>query len=91
MANILSNLLSLFGLGGKAAATGSGLRYTELLVGDGVPVKSGDVVTVHYTGWLDENGKKGKNLILQWIEEKVFNFQSVPAKSSKDGMKGWWG
>jgi FKBP-type peptidyl-prolyl cis-trans isomerase FkpA len=41
----------------KAITTASGLVYEDLRVGDGATVKSGDTVTVNYTGWL-ANGTK---------------------------------
>lgn len=34
--------------------TASGLRYRDLRVGDGAMPKAGDVVEVHYTGWLTD-------------------------------------
>jgi FKBP-type peptidyl-prolyl cis-trans isomerase FkpA len=37
--------------------TASGLMIEELAVGEGDTAKSGDRVTVHYTGWLT-NGRK---------------------------------
>ncbi len=37
--------------------TASGLMIEDLAVGDGAAAKSGDQVTVHYTGWLT-NGRK---------------------------------
>ncbi|MBL7662425.1 FKBP-type peptidyl-prolyl cis-trans isomerase [bacterium] len=40
--------------------TKTGLGYTDEKVGAGVEATSGKMVTVHYTGWLDEAGKKGK-------------------------------
>ena len=39
--------------------TPSGLRYTDEAVGTGAPAKAGQTVQVHYTGWLDQGGKKG--------------------------------
>ncbi len=38
-------------------STESGLRYEDTTIGDGDEAKSGDKVTVHYTGWL-VNGTK---------------------------------
>src|SRR5215213_6045194 len=35
----------------------SGLKYTDLQAGEGDEARSGQTVTVHYTGWL-ENGTK---------------------------------
>src|SRR5947209_6022798 len=39
------------------APYGQGLRYVDLLGGDGEPVRSGDVVEVRYTGMLHADGK----------------------------------
>ena len=41
----------------KEVTLPSGLRYTDLAPGEGEPAKAGDVVEVHYTGWLTD-GKK---------------------------------
>ena len=41
----------------KETVTPSGLKYVDQKVGTGAEAKSGDVVSVHYTGWL-ENGTK---------------------------------
>ena len=40
-----------------ATTTASGLMIEELVAGDGKTARSGDEVTVHYTGWLT-NGRK---------------------------------
>ncbi len=37
--------------------TASGLMIEDLAVGDGAAAKSGDHVTVHYTGWLTDGRK----------------------------------
>lgn len=34
--------------------TQSGLEYHDLKNGEGEPATRGDMVTVHYTGWLDD-------------------------------------
>jgi FKBP-type peptidyl-prolyl cis-trans isomerase FkpA len=41
----------------QEVTTPSGLKYTDLQVGDGAEAKAGQQVSVHYTGWL-ENGTK---------------------------------
>jgi FKBP-type peptidyl-prolyl cis-trans isomerase len=41
----------------KEVTLPSGLRYTDLAPGEGEEAKAGDVVEVHYTGWLTD-GKK---------------------------------
>ena len=37
-----------------------GLKYTDTKTGDGAAAKAGNKVSVNYTGWLYENGAKGK-------------------------------
>ena len=39
--------------------TPSGLQYIDVAQGDGAVAQSGQHVTVHYTGWLFENGQQG--------------------------------
>jgi FKBP-type peptidyl-prolyl cis-trans isomerase len=46
--------------GGKVETTSSGLSYQDSVVGTGAEAQKGKLVFVHYTGWLDENGAKGK-------------------------------
>src|SRR4051812_2374181 len=41
----------------KVITTDSGLKYIDLKEGNGATAKKGDMVAVHYTGWL-KNGKK---------------------------------
>jgi peptidylprolyl isomerase len=41
----------------KEITTPSGLKYTDLKVGKGMEAKQGDIVVVHYTGWLEDNTK----------------------------------
>jgi FKBP-type peptidyl-prolyl cis-trans isomerase len=37
-----------------------GLKYADTKTGDGAAAKAGNKVSVHYTGWLSDNGAKGK-------------------------------
>jgi FKBP-type peptidyl-prolyl cis-trans isomerase FkpA len=39
--------------------TPSGLQYEDTVVGTGAQAQAGRNVTVHYTGWLYENGAQG--------------------------------
>ena len=39
--------------------TASGLQFEDTVVGGGAEAKPGRNVTVHYTGWLYENGQQG--------------------------------
>ncbi len=42
--------------------TPSGLEIDDSLVGDGPEAKAGDIVTVHYTGWLTDGSKFDSSL-----------------------------
>jgi FKBP-type peptidyl-prolyl cis-trans isomerase FkpA len=39
--------------------TATGLQYEDTVVGEGDEAKKGQSVTVHYTGWLFNDGEKG--------------------------------
>ena len=43
---------------GNGRRTLTGLRYWDITVGTGAEAKPGQTVRVHYTGWLERNGKK---------------------------------
>jgi peptidylprolyl isomerase len=45
---------------GKTITTPMGLKIIDTKVGTGVQPKKGQTVVVNYTGWLYENGAKGK-------------------------------
>jgi peptidylprolyl isomerase len=45
---------------GKSMTTPSGLQITDTKLGTGATPKTGQTCVVHYTGWLYENGAKGK-------------------------------
>jgi FKBP-type peptidyl-prolyl cis-trans isomerase len=48
------------GLAGSEVTTQSGLKYTDLKVGDGATPRTGQGVSVHYIGWL-ESGREFNN------------------------------
>jgi FKBP-type peptidyl-prolyl cis-trans isomerase len=58
-------ILAAMPLGRSDAATNqviempNGLKYTDTKTGDGATAASGNKVSVHYTGWLYNNGAKG--------------------------------
>ena len=39
--------------------TATGLQYEDTVVGDGAEATKGQTVTVHYTGWLYNDGEQG--------------------------------
>jgi peptidylprolyl isomerase len=45
---------------GKTVTTPTGLQITDSKVGSGATPKTGQTCVMHYTGWLYENGAKGK-------------------------------
>ena len=52
----------------------SGLKYTDTVVGTGAEAKRGEKVTVHYTGWLYNNGQKGKKFDSSLDRNEPFSF-----------------
>jgi peptidylprolyl isomerase len=55
-------------------STPSGLKIIELKVGTGASPKPGQTVVVHYTGWLYDNGKKGKKFDSSLDRGQPFEF-----------------
>ena len=55
--------------------TPSGLKYDEVKVGNGAQAVSGKNVEVHYTGWLNENGHKGKKFDSSLDRGQPFEFK----------------
>lgn len=55
-------------------STPSGLRYTEEAAGTGAQAKAGQTVDVHYTGWLDQGGQKGRKFDSSRDRGQPFSF-----------------
>lgn len=70
---------------GKVMKTKSGLGYDDVKVGTGVEALSGKSVTVQYTGWLDEGGKKGKKFDSSLDSGAPFSFPLGAGRV----IKGW--
>jgi len=52
----------------------SGLEYEVIQEGTGVSPKKGQQVTVHYTGWLDNNGELGVKFDSSLDRKEPFTF-----------------
>src|SRR5258708_27079400 len=59
---------------GKPMTTASGLQVIDSKVGDGTSPKSGQICVMHYTGWLYENGQKGKKFDSSVDRNEPFEF-----------------
>ncbi len=53
----------------------NGLRYIDEKVGTGPTPQTGQTVVVHYTGWLDDGGKKGKKFDSSRDRGSPFSFK----------------
>lgn len=58
----------------ETITTGSGLSYIDTKRGVGPAAKAGQSVAVHYTGWLYENGEKGKKFDSSRDRGRPFTF-----------------
>jgi peptidylprolyl isomerase len=57
-----------------AAATAPQLQVTDIKPGSGLTPKPGQTCVVHYTGWLYENGVKGKKFDSSVDRKTPFSF-----------------
>ncbi|HKT65165.1 MAG TPA: FKBP-type peptidyl-prolyl cis-trans isomerase [Burkholderia sp.] len=71
--------------------TASGLQYEDVVVGDGAEATAGKYVTVHYTGWLYENGQAGKKFDSSKDRNDPFAFHlggGMVIKGWDEGVQG---
>jgi FKBP-type peptidyl-prolyl cis-trans isomerase FkpA len=72
--------------------TPSGLQYIDLTVGKGEVAKTGDQVSVHYTGWLQNpDGSKGRKFDSSKDRGQPFQFglgQGQVIKGWDEGVQG---
>ena len=74
--------------------TPSGLQYEDAKIGDGPVAKSGESVTVHYTGWLSDPGApdgRGKKFDSSKDRNQPFVFrldQGMVIKGWDEGVQG---
>jgi FKBP-type peptidyl-prolyl cis-trans isomerase FkpA len=71
--------------------TPSGLQYTDNIVGDGAEAKAGQHVTVHYTGWLYNDGEQGAKFDSSRDRNDPFDFPlgaGMVIKGWDEGVQG---
>src|SRR5580692_9713070 len=59
---------------GKPMTTASGLQIIDTKAGTGASPKPGQICVMHYTGWLYENGQKGKKFDSSVDRNEPFEF-----------------
>ena len=59
---------------GAPMTTPSGLQITDTKVGTGATPRPGQICVMHYTGWLYENGAKGKKFDSSVDRNEPFEF-----------------
>ena len=69
----------------KAVTTPSGLQITDTEVGSGPSPKPGQICVMHYTGWLYQNGAKGKKFDSSVDRGQPFEF----AIGKRQVIGGW--
>jgi peptidylprolyl isomerase len=70
---------------GKTMTTSSGLQITDTKVGEGAAPKTGQTCVMHYTGWLYQNGEKGKKFDSSVDRGEPFEF----AIGTHQVIRGW--
>src|ERR1700754_3840734 len=70
---------------GKAMTTASGLQIIDTKEGTGASPKPGQTCIMHYTGWLYENGQKGKKFDSSVDRNEPFDFPIGTGRV----IKGW--
>jgi len=71
--------------------TASGLQFEDTVVGTGAEAKPGRNVTVHYTGWLYENGEQGAKFDSSKDRDEPFIFSlgaGMVIKGWDEGVQG---
>ncbi len=70
---------------GNEVTTKSGLKYIDTKAGTGEEAMKGMTVTVHYTGWLYVDGKRGTKFDSSVDRGQPFNFKLGAGQV----IKGW--
>ena len=72
---IATQLASAQTAGKKPMTTASGLQIIDSKEGTGATPKTGQTCVMHYTGWLYENGQKGKKFDSSVDRNEPFEFK----------------
>jgi FKBP-type peptidyl-prolyl cis-trans isomerase FkpA len=70
---------------GKPMTTSSGLQITDSKIGTGATPKPGQICVMHYTGWLYQDGTKGKKFDSSLDRGQPFEFPL----GRKQVIAGW--
>lgn len=65
--------------------TVSGLTYEDIEIGTGDVAQLGDMLVIHFSGWIDNNGKKGDRFFSSRDEGDPISFKLGTDKV----MEGW--
>ncbi len=70
---------------GNVVTMAGGLKIIDIKVGTGASPKTGQTCVMHYTGWLYENGAKGKKFDSSVDRNEPFEF----AIGNGNVIRGW--
>jgi len=70
---------------GQTMTTPSGLEITDITIGAGPKPRPGQTCVMHYTGWLYENGAKGKKFDSSVDRGQPFEFKIAAGQV----IRGW--
>ena len=65
--------------------TPRGLEYQELKIGTGKIAQTGDKAVIHFVGWLNDSGQRGREIFNSRKQDKHVSFQIGTDKV----MQGW--
>lgn len=71
--------------------TPTGLQYLDVVVGEGAEATAGQYVSVHYTGWLYDNGEQGAKFDSSRDRNDPFEFPlggGMVIKGWDEGVQG---
>ena len=70
---------------GQFTTMPSGLKYKDLKIGKGIKAQPGSTAVIHFIGWLDENGQRGKEIYNSRKEKHPVSF----VVGTENVIQGW--